>query len=51
MIRAIYLSLRKRNQGDDARRSEENVFQGVTKDDASGVLPQASGVSIGPAAA
>jgi hypothetical protein len=51
MIRAIYLSLRKRNQGDDTRRSEENKFQEVTKDDASGVSPQASGLSIGRATA
>ena len=30
MIRAIHLPLRKRNQDDDTRRSEENEFQGLT---------------------
>jgi len=30
MIRAIYLPLRKRNQDDDTRRSEEKEFQEVT---------------------
>jgi|TARA_B110000116_G_scaffold208179_1_gene183624 hypothetical protein len=51
MIRAIYLPLRKRNQVDATRRSEENEFQEsyFTKVDASGVSPQASGMPIGRA--